>query len=190
MEDKMKKIVVWLSTSSRVSWLQVWKQMHSWLSLPISTCWWWEETQLEVEERRYSRISCYSEWKTSKVVHLKTQIQWILLYGKLEDWYWTLRRDTPEILRMHLVQNWIRERQRQSGGMIQKGEPHERNPCEKIAHAEQERDLSSCMRETDADRSWQAGHGKPWTNTRFFFRRDEQGRSNARHFCLVTALHS
>ena len=34
----MKKIV-WLSTSSRVSWLQVWKQMQSWLSLPFSTCW-------------------------------------------------------------------------------------------------------------------------------------------------------
>ena len=43
----------------------------------------------------------------------------------------------------------------------------------------------ACMRETDADRSWQAGHGEPWTN-----RRDEHGRSNARHSCLVTALHS
>ena len=35
---KMKKIVVRLSTSFRVSWVQVWKQMHSWLSWPISTC--------------------------------------------------------------------------------------------------------------------------------------------------------
>ena len=26
----------------------------------------------------------------------------------------------------------------------------------------------ACMRETDADRSWQAGHGKPWTSIRFF----------------------
>ena len=34
------------------------------------------------------------------------------------------------------------------------------------------------MRETDADRSWQAGHGQPWTS-----RRDEQGRSNARQSC-------
>ena len=34
-----------------------------------------------------------------------------------------------KILRMHLAQNWIRERKRQSGGIIQKGEPHERNPC-------------------------------------------------------------
>ena len=41
------------------------------------------------------------------------------------------------------------------------------------------------MRETDADRSWQASHGEPWTN-----RRDEQGRSNARHSCLVRTLHS
>ena len=37
----------------------------------------------------------------------------------------------------------------------------------------------ACMRETDADRSWQAGHGEPWTS-----RRDEQGRSNARHSCV------
>ena len=43
----------------------------------------------------------------------------------------------------------------------------------------------ACMRETDADRSRQAGHGEPWTS-----KRDEQGRSNARHSCLVTALHS
>ena len=35
----------------------------------------------------------------------------------------------------------------------------------------------ACMRETDADRSWQAGHGEPWTS-----KRDEQGRSNARAF--------
>ena len=41
------------------------------------------------------------------------------------------------------------------------------------------------MRETDADKSWRAGHGEPWTS-----RLDEQGRSNARHSCLVTALHS
>ena len=44
----MKNIVVRLSTSSRASWSQVWKQMHSWLSLPIS---WWEETQREVEKK-------------------------------------------------------------------------------------------------------------------------------------------
>ena len=41
------------------------------------------------------------------------------------------------------------------------------------------------MRETDADRSWQAGHDEPWTR-----RRDAQGRSNARQSCLVAALHS
>ena len=40
------------------------------------------------------------------------------------------------------------------------------------------------MRGTDADRSWQAGHGEPWTS-----KRDEQGRSNARHSWLVIALH-
>ena len=96
MEDKMKKIVVCLSTSSRVSWLQVWKQMHSWLSLPISTYWWDEKTQREFERRRYSRISCCSEReKTSRVVYLKTKNHWILFYGKLKNWNWTLGRDRP-----------------------------------------------------------------------------------------------
>ena len=35
------------------------------------------------------------------------------------------------------------------------------------------------------DSKWQASHGEPWTS-----KRDEQGRANARHSCLVTALHS
>ena len=78
--------------------------MHSWLSLPFSTCWWWEETQREVEKRRYSRISC--------CVDLKTQIQWIPVHGNLKNWDWTLPRETPEIPRMHMVQNRIRERKR------------------------------------------------------------------------------
>ena len=43
-------------------------------------------------KRRYSRITCFSEGKEeSKVVYLKTQIQWILFYGKLKKWDWTLR---------------------------------------------------------------------------------------------------
>ena len=29
-------------------------------------------------------------------MYLKTQIQWFLFYGKLKNWDWTLRRDTPE----------------------------------------------------------------------------------------------
>ena len=51
-------------------------------------------------------------WKKerSKVVYLKIQIQRSLFCGKLDKRDSTLRRDTPEILRMHLVQNWIRER--------------------------------------------------------------------------------
>ena len=94
---KMKNIVVWWKTSSHVSWLQVWKQMHSWLSLPISTCWRWKETQRGVERRKYSKICCNSERKkTSKVVYVKTQIQWILFYGKLKNWDWTLRQDTSK----------------------------------------------------------------------------------------------
>ena len=50
----------------RMSWSQVWKQMHLWPSLLISTCWCWAKTQREVETRRYSRSSWFSEeWKKS-----------------------------------------------------------------------------------------------------------------------------
>ena len=96
---KMNKIVVRPPTSSRVSWLQVWKQMHLWMSLRMSTSWWWKETKVLKDQLLFWKK------KTSKVVYLKTQIQSILFYGRLKNWDWTLRRDTPEILRMHLVQN-------------------------------------------------------------------------------------
>ena len=86
--------------------------------------------------------------KPSKVGNLKTQIQWILFYGKLKYWDWTLRRDTPEILRMHLVQNWIREIERQAGGIIQKCEPHERNPC---APSFEEQPPEETSRQADCD---------------------------------------
>ena len=91
----MEKIVAWLSTSSRVSWLQVWKQMHSWLSLPISTCWRWEATSARGREKKVLKDELpFWGKKESKVVYLKTQIQWIQFYGKLKNWDWTLRRDT------------------------------------------------------------------------------------------------
>ena len=48
---------------------------------------------------------------------------------------------------------------------------------ENIIRSSADSKWQACMRETEADRSWQAGHG-------------EQGRSNARHTCFVTALHS
>ena len=96
MAGKMKKIVVWLSASSRVSWLQVWKQMRLWHAFPISTCWWWEVTSARGREKKVLKEQLLF-WgkKESKVVYLKTQIQWILFYGKLEKWNWTLRPDTP-----------------------------------------------------------------------------------------------
>ena len=79
---------------------------------------------------KYSRISCDPERKKKRPrLCIKTQRQWILFYGKFKILDWTRRRGTPEILRMHLVQSWIREIKNQSGGIIQKGEPHERNPC-------------------------------------------------------------
>ena len=47
----MKNIVVSLSTSSCVFWLRVWKQMQLWPFLPMSTSWWWEQSQREVEKK-------------------------------------------------------------------------------------------------------------------------------------------
>ena len=88
--------------------------MHLWHSLSISTCWWWEGTSARGREKKVlkEQLLFWRKKKTSKVVHLKIQIQWIQFCGKLENWDWTLRRDTPEILRMQLVQNCIRERKR------------------------------------------------------------------------------
>ena len=39
----------------------VWKQVHPRQELLVSTCWWWGETQQEVERWEYSRSSCDSE---------------------------------------------------------------------------------------------------------------------------------
>ena len=66
----------------------------------------------------------------SKVVHLTIQIQRNLFYGKLENWDWTLRRDTPwKFSGRTSYQTLNRERKGPSQGVIQKCEPHERNPC-------------------------------------------------------------
>ena len=56
---KMKNVVVRLSTSSRVSWWQVWKQMHSWLFRHADG----ERKPSARSIRRYSRKSCYYQKK-------------------------------------------------------------------------------------------------------------------------------
>ena len=56
---KMKNIVVRLSTSSRVSWWQVWKQMHSWLFRHADG----ERKPSARSIRRYSRKTCYYQKK-------------------------------------------------------------------------------------------------------------------------------
>ena len=142
---KMKNIVAWLSTLSRVSWLQVWKQMHSLLSLLKSTSWWWEEQPQREVEKKVLRDKLLSWKKKSKVVYLKTQRQRILFYGKPENWDWTLRRDTFEIFRMHLVQLEF-GKEGQSGGSIRKGDPHEQNPC-----------APGVEEQPPEETSWQAG---------------------------------
>ena len=53
-----------------------------------------------------------------------------------------------EILGMHLLRTKIRERTGQSGGIIQKGELHERNPC---APSSEERTPEGSSRQADCD---------------------------------------
>ena len=53
-----------------------------------------------------------------------------------------------EILRMHLVRSKIRERKRQSGGIIPKSENHKRNPC---APSFEEQHLRKTSRKADCD---------------------------------------
>ena len=71
MVGKMKNIVVWFSTSSRISWLQVWKQMHPWLLLLMSTSWRWEGTSArgrkeeDTHEKKGPRL-CISKLRSNE----------------------------------------------------------------------------------------------------------------------------
>ena len=141
----MKNIVVSSSTSSRVSWLQVWKQMHLWLivatvdNLMVSAT-----TARGREEGTHGAAAILKEKNVQCC--LETQHQWILFNGNLKNWVWTLRRDTPEILRMQLGQKWILERKWQSGGIIWGCELHERNLC---APRSEEQPLEETSRQAD-----------------------------------------
>ena len=82
--------------------------------------------------RRNSRIISNLERKKKKVQGCASQNSDPTKSYSSECWRIGIerfRRDTPEILKMHLVQIWIRETKVQSGGIIQKSELHERNPC-------------------------------------------------------------
>ena len=105
----MKKIVAQLSTPSRVSWLQVSKQMHSWLSLPISTCWRWEATSARGREKK---VLSYSEGKNPRLCISRLRSN---EFYSMESWRIGIERfgTHHEILRMHLVQDRIRERKKQ-----------------------------------------------------------------------------
>ena len=62
-------------------------------------------------KRRYSRNRCYFEKKVQGCVSQDSEPVNSILW-KAWRWDWKLRRDTPESLRMHLVQNWIWEENR------------------------------------------------------------------------------
>ena len=121
MVGKMKKIVMWFSTSSRMSWLQVWKQMHSWLSLPHFDMLTVKGNPARVRKRIRKVLkaiwSCIF-WKKNKSKGLCPFQDWgrskaDSIPGKVEELGLQRFGGTHQkILRMHLVQNWIRERER------------------------------------------------------------------------------
>ena len=70
--------------------------MLLWHSLPISTCRWWEVISARGREKKILKVQLLFWGKEeSKVVYLRTQIQWNLFCEKLENWDWPLQRDTP-----------------------------------------------------------------------------------------------
>ena len=102
-----KKIVVWLSASSRVSWLQVWKQMHVWHSLPISTCWWWEVTSARGREKKVPKEQLLFWGKKGPRLCI-SKLRSKEFYST-ESWRVRIERfggTHHEILEMHLVQNY------------------------------------------------------------------------------------
>ena len=117
--------VLRLKPSSRMSWLQVWKQMHSWLSLLKTTCWCWEVNSARGREKKVLKDKLLF-WERRKRPRLCISRLRSNEFYPTESWRIGIERfggTHQKILRMHLVQNWIRERKWQ---FIQKGEPHER----------------------------------------------------------------
>ena len=113
MMSQMKKIVAWLSTSSRVSWLQVWKQMHSWLSLPMSTCWRWEATSARGREKKVLKDKLLFWGKKSPRLCI-SRLRSNEFYST-ESWRIGIERfggTHHEIPRTHLAQDRIRERKK------------------------------------------------------------------------------
>ena len=127
----MQNIGVCWSAFSRVSWLQVWKQMHLWPSLPISTCWWWEVTsargrgkkvlkeQLQFWREKGPRL-CISKLRSNEFYSMES-----CRIGRLD----ASAGHTMKFSGRNWYDTKIREGKGQSGGIVQKGEPHERHPC-------------------------------------------------------------
>ena len=174
----MKKVVVWLSTSSRLSWLQVWKQMHLWLSLPISTWWWSREvgTQGEVAIlREESPRMCISRLRSNELYSTESWRIGIQPFGGTHQ----------KILRVHLVWNWNRERKKKSGGIIQKGEPHERNPCAPCfekKHLRKPHDKQICTNKVAWNLARKFASSKPKTTTFYSLVNAPETQKNV---CLV-----
>ena len=121
-----------------------------WHSLPISTCWWWEVTSARGRVKKILKEQLLF-WgkKGPRLCISKTQIQWILFHGKLANEIERSGGTHHEILGMHLVRNENSEKKRaKSGGIIQKGDPHERNPCAPVF---EEQTLEETLRQANSD---------------------------------------
>ena len=128
---KMKKVVVWLSASSRVSWLQVWKQMRLWHAFPISTCWWWEVTSARGREKKVlkeqllfwgkkSPRMCISKLRSNEFYSTESWRNGIERFGRTHH----------EILSMPFVRNQNSGKKRAIWRYYsKKGAPNERNLC-------------------------------------------------------------
>ena len=106
---EMKKFVVWLSTSSRVSWLHGNRCIHGYRCL-FRHAHGERKPSASSKRRRYSRISCYCERKTSQRLCI-SRLGSNEFYST-ESWRIGIERfcgTHQKILGVHLVQNWIRD---------------------------------------------------------------------------------
>ena len=104
MEGKMKKIVVWLSASSRVSWLQVWKQAFvAYFDMLMV------RSNLSARSRKEGTQGAVAILRVKKGPRLCISKLRSNEFFSTESWRMRIERfdgTHHEILEMHLVQNY------------------------------------------------------------------------------------
>ena len=81
------------------------------------------------KKRRYSRSSCFSEKKKVQGCVSQNSDPMNSILRKVEELGLNASAGHQKFLGCTWYETKIRERKGQSGGVIQKGEPHERNHC-------------------------------------------------------------